>query len=230
MNMEPVKKMNVHSTAAEIIEDYIKSNDLKSGDKLPSERKLAQMLSIGRSSLREALRKLETVNLVQVENGRGAFVKNPNATIKGINMQLAIEKPNLLQLFQVREVLEGLAIELAIENATDEEIENMEQIMDEIDAKLEDKINPNMEDEQFHRAIYYASKNDVLITILESMTDYFNKLWHSPLGDYSILIDSMPLHRPLFEAIKNRDKKKAIRIFKRLIRFDIKTILEYENK
>lgn len=224
-----VQKVYLHTSVAESIENYIKRNDLERGDKLPSEREFAEILSVGRSSFREALRRLETINMVEVVNGKGVYVKNSENSIENVYMLIANEKANLLQIFQVRSALEGLAVELAVENATDEEIKEMEELLDEIENMVDKGFNPNEKDEKFHKLIYYASKNNILINILESMSEVYKNIWYTPLGDYSVLIDSISLHRPLLEAIKKRDKKRALDKFNELIEFDMEVINEYKK-
>lgn len=228
--ISPIQRVKLHISAAEAIEKYIKKNEMNPGDKLPSERKLANSLSIGRSSLREALRQLETVNLVEVINGKGAYVKNPNNSIKGINVLVTNNEVDITEIFQVRWALESLAIELAIDNATDKEIEEMEKILTTVEEMVNEGLNPNDEDEEFHRLIYYASKNNMLINLLDSLSDFFDNLWHSAISDNSILIDSISLHRPLLQAIKRRKKEEAKKCFKKIIDFDLEILNNLKNE
>jgi len=221
--IEPVKKVMVHSKAAEIIEKYIHENGFKNGDKLPSEREMASMLSIGRNSLREALRTLEAMNLIEVRNGRGVFVKDIDATA-GINVNVTIAKVNFLELLDVRRTLEIRTIELAIMNGGKSDIDEIERWLLAIEDKFNKGVVPINEDVQFHNAIYRAGHNRTLYELVRPLADTFKSLWKPIDHREELIIETLPFHRPLFEGIKNRDADSAISAFKRIIDIDEKKI------
>jgi len=221
--IEPVKKVMVHSKAAEIIEKYIHENGFKNGDKLPSEREMARMLSIGRNSLREALRTLEAMNLIEVRNGRGVFVKDIDATV-GINVNVTIAKVNFLELLDVRKTLEIRAIELAIMNGGKSDIDEIERWLLAIEDKFNKGVVPINEDVQFHHAIYRAGHNRTLFELVRPLADTFNSLWKPFDHREELILETLAFHRPLFEAIKKRDTEAAISAFKRIIDIDEKKI------
>ncbi|HHV98420.1 MAG TPA: FadR family transcriptional regulator [Clostridiaceae bacterium] len=221
--IEPVKKVMVHSKAAEIIEKYIHENGFKNGDKLPSEREMAKMLSIGRNSLREALRTLEAMNLIEVRNGRGVFVKDIDATV-GINVNVTIAKVNFLELLDVRKTLEIRAIELAIMNGGKSDIDEIERWLLAIEDKFNKGVVPVNEDVQFHHAIYRAGHNRTLFELVRPLADTFNSLWKPFDHREELILETLSFHRPLFEAIKKRDTDAAISAFKRIIDIDEKKI------
>ena len=225
MNIEPIKRTNLHDIVAEKIEEYIKQNEIKSGIKLPSERDLCEMFSISRSSLREGIRRLEMVNLVEVINGKGIFVKNPTATVKGINLQVQIQKEQLMQTLQIRRVLEEYALELAVENITNEDIQEIELIL----LKMEDKSISDQKlcevEDEFHGKLYNLSGNEFLVNLLDNIRDVSREIWsESNEHLYRLLRESIPHHRQLFEAIKSKDKEKLISVFEEMIEVDIKLI------
>lgn len=228
MGIGPIKKIMVHSAAAEMIQQYIKENDLKAGDRLPSERSLAEMLSIGRNSLREALRTLETMNVLEVVNGKGIFVKDGQVE-NPIDLKINVDKINLLEILDIRRVLEGYAIELVVKNAKDEDIKNIEEKFLKIKKAQETGINPFEEDREFHEAIYHACGNKALINIMCSISQTLEKV-RRPFGEYELFMETMPLHQPLLEAIKKRSKREALKAFRKIIDIERKKIIEYRGK
>lgn len=90
------------------IKDYIQQNNLKKGDKLPSVEQIMENLGVGRSSIREAIRYLEALDIIEVLNGKGIFVKEPSLYQLSTKFTVEDEKSALLQLCDVRRGLEEL--------------------------------------------------------------------------------------------------------------------------
>lgn len=228
-NIEPLKKVMIHSQAAEVIEKYIRENDFKIGDKLPSEREMASMLSIGRNSVREALRTLEAMNLIEVVNGRGVFVRDIN-TMGSINVQVTAAKVDFLELLDIRRVLETHAIELAIKNASKAELDQIEEALLEIERKYAQGIYPVEEDNDFHNAIYRACHNKTLCELIMPLASTFDNLWE-PFGqEAELIMETLPLHRPLFEAIRDGRIRDAKKLFNRIMDMDERKIINFRGK
>ncbi|MGG3950335.1 FadR/GntR family transcriptional regulator [Geobacillus thermodenitrificans] len=200
------------------IQQYIEKNQLKKGDRLPSVAQLTKMLNVSRSSLREALRFMEAVGTIEVINGKGIYVKDDCDSLRiEAKIELENEKQLLLQISEVRRALEGKAVELAVARATKEEIYLMENHLMEA-LRLKDLgLDSSKEDWAFHKTIYQASHNPVLQSVLESVSDTFNKLWSKPFGIEKIFEDTYPFHLSLLEAIKQRDAERALKEFNKII-------------
>ena len=123
--MGKIQRVHVHEMVSREIQDYIRDKDLKDGDKLPSAEELAKLFGVGRSSLREALRYLEAIEVVRVENGKGIFVRDVNLFRFTGKIKLDNEKQYLLNVLDVRRALEGKAVELAAKNASVKQIEEL---------------------------------------------------------------------------------------------------------
>lgn len=218
------------NSVAEAIEEYISKNNLKEGDKLPSEREFSKMLSISRTSLREGIRVLQTINVLESKIGKGVYVKNPNYSVNGLNIQAEVTGQNLLQLIQVREALESLSINLAIDNITDEEVEELENTLLKMEQVAKNNTVPQKCDDEFHKIIYSASRNNILVSLLENLLDISRNLWGKTHWSNTILVNSVPLHRPVFEAIKKRNKDEASKAYKALAVYDAKIIKEFETE
>jgi GntR family transcriptional repressor for pyruvate dehydrogenase complex len=207
--LKSIHRVMLHSKAAEAIAEYIEENHLLPGDKLPSERSLAEQLTIGRNSVREALRSLEASGVIEVRNGLGAFVCEKKTT-SVINIKLNKTRNNLLELLETRYALEMHAIELCIRNISDEEIARAGGFLEEskraILLNLADQHSP---DAAFHRVIYTATRNKTLCELLIQVDILMTDIWSTLQGNENMHLATLPFHEALYEALKERSLRKA---------------------
>ena len=117
--MKPINRVKLTESIMEAIVEYASSNDLKVGDRLPSERELSSALKVSRPLLREALRKMESLNLIEVLPGKGTFIKVPlKDNMSYLVLHIDEEKDKVLEVLKIRRALEKLALEEAIKNIT----------------------------------------------------------------------------------------------------------------
>ena len=178
------------------IRDLIVSLKLPPGD-LIDERRLVQSLGIGRTPVREALRRLAQEQLVEVFPRRGMFVT-------GVDLR------DLARISEVRAVLEPEAARLAAERATDEERDDLAALGDEIthDADLMGL------DERIHRAVYTAAHNDLLEKTLGEYYVLALRIWMIALDRAQDLEDAVAAHRDLIEAIVVGDARRAAKVMR----------------
>jgi DNA-binding GntR family transcriptional regulator len=157
------------------------------------ERGLIERLGIGRTPVREALRRLAQERLVDVYPRRGMFVT-------GVDVR------ELARLSEVREVLEPEAARLAAERATDADREGLAALLAELDAGTSDLIEL---DERIHRAVYRAAHNDLLEATLEQYYVLALRIWSLALERTSELEEAVEAHRALLEAIHEGDGERA---------------------
>ena len=214
--MERIVQQKVPIVVAQQIEKYIKENRFASGAKLPSERELMQSLGVGRSSLREGLRILEVNGLIEVRSGKGIFVSQPSDSKHIIRMKFLADKRSYLNALKIRRLLETLAVEEAIEHATEDDIDSIERALLELERAWAEGRHDAKEDKWFHQTIYQASKNEVLSEVLGAINQ-LSRFWEAPFGDVTIFRDSHEFHRPIYEAIRARDKAAGRASVKRLL-------------
>lgn len=205
--MQKITKVRMHEMVSEELKQYIRTNNLKKGDKLPSAEAIMKILGVGRSSLREALRYLEATEVVEVVNGKGIYVKETARYQMSAKINVEDEKTALLQLMEVRRALEVLAVEMAAQRATDENVEEMRHYLLEI-GRTQGQAS-SIADMKFHQAIYKSTGNPILQSIVESVWELFAVFWNAPLGKQEIFSDSFPFHQTLFDAIVDRNPQKA---------------------
>jgi len=147
----------------QILGDIVEGR-LKPGDKLPSEKKLLEIYGVSRVSVREALRTLEIMNVIDIFQGKGAFVSSldPGQLVEHLQFVFILDKSTVFSLFEARGILEPEIAALAAERASDEQIAQMKALLAEgFDARV---------DQQLHEKIAYATGNPILIRFITSIS------------------------------------------------------------
>jgi len=157
------------------------------------ERVLIERLEIGRTPVREALRRLSHEGLVEVYPRRGMFVT-------GVDVR------ELARLSEVREMLEPEAARLGAERATDKDREELAALLAELDAGGSELMDL---DERIHRAVYRAAHNDLLEATLEQYYVLALRIWSIALDRAHELEEAVAEHRALLEAIQAGDADRA---------------------
>jgi GntR family transcriptional regulator, transcriptional repressor for pyruvate dehydrogenase complex len=198
------------------IKDLLVSGQLKPGDKLPPERKLSERFGVGRSHVREAIRKLEIYGIVKTRPQSGTFVAGIgiSALETLISDVLQIDAYSFLSLVETREVLELSAVELACERHTEADMLLLENSLNNYLEKADQGVRAVEEDMMFHLTIADCAKNTVLKSLLliiipDILANYATFKLCYTAGDKAV-----HEHKILFEAIKNRDKKTAVSIMR----------------
>ena len=161
-----------------------------------NERELVEQLGIGRTPVREALRRLAQEGLVEVYPRRGMFVTD-------------VDVRKLALVSEVRTALEPEAARLAAERATDAERAELQELLDELDAAGADDHALMALDERIHRAVYRCARNDLLATTLEQYYVLALRIWTIALDRQHELNDAVQGHRALLEAIHDGDGERA---------------------
>ena len=164
--------MAVTDEAIEKIKAMITSGALRAGDRLPREAALAADLGLSRSSLREAVRALSLVNILDVRRGDGTYVTSlePRLLLEALSFIVDFHRDDtLLEFLRVRRILEPAATAMAAERITEEESDGLRALLDSIgpDPATEELVANDLE---FHRRIVACSGNSVLSSLLESIS------------------------------------------------------------
>lgn len=172
--IKPIHLSNARTSAAEQLRHLIETHDIAPGDKLPSERKLGELLGVSRTMVREAISTLEALGLIEVRHGSGSYVTGeiPLQNLSNMwNIWYTAHRQDLIHLLEVREALESKAAALAAVNAEPGLVERLRSILETMFAagargKLDEVSRL---DSQFHGAIVEASGNPILIQLLSSL-------------------------------------------------------------
>ncbi|MGQ0421221.1 FadR/GntR family transcriptional regulator, partial [Bacillus sp. HC-Mk] len=133
----------------------IKNGTLKPGDKLLPVHQLAEQFQVGRSAVREALSALRAMGLIEMKQGEGTYVKNfdSSSLTKSLNNRLLMKKEDILNLLEVRKVLEVGAVRVAAAKRTEDNLQNMKHWLDEMAKSIGDEKAGEKADFQFHMGI-----------------------------------------------------------------------------
>ncbi|MBZ4643786.1 MAG: GntR family transcriptional regulator, transcriptional repressor for pyruvate dehydrogenase complex [Deferribacteres bacterium] len=177
MVFQKIKPKKVSDEIYEQIKGLIVSGKLKPGEKLPPERELAASIGVSRPSLREALQKLEAKGFLEQIQGDGTYVKSATSdSFDGFLEEFAKKDNAIFDLMEVRRILETWAAYTAAERATDKEIAQMQEYLNEMkDAKDYGQIG-YIPDANFHSTISYATHNVLLIHIMNNIYEWIEKV------------------------------------------------------
>jgi GntR family transcriptional regulator, transcriptional repressor for pyruvate dehydrogenase complex len=204
-----IRRNPLQSEIMKFIREYIESNHLQPGDRLPSQEKLIEMMGVSRTALREAIKTLEARDIIKIVNGKGVFVQDDS--LQGLLAQLEFtkEKELLVEVLEARKILEREIVTLVIKNITNEELTNLENILDIIIDKYNRGERQNVEDKKFHYMVYEYSHNRIMQQLILSISGTMEKLWEFPLNMDSPFTETIPTHVDFFNALKRRDLKMA---------------------
>lgn len=193
------------------INEWLKSGRLKEGDPLPSERDLAQMFDVSRMPVREALKVLEFVGIVQHIRGKGVFVKKVSANniIGTIDFVMMDHTHTIKELFEVREGIETHAAFLAAERRTDEDLATIADSLELLDLRSDPASFPVQPMMEFHSAVIAASHNSALVRINGFLSDWLRFLRTKYMLKTSVGRIGQAEHMKLYELIKARDSAGA---------------------
>ena len=225
-----IRRMPLQSEIIKFISEYIENNQLEPGDRLPSQEKLIAMMGVSRTALREALKTLEARNVLEIVNGKGIYVKDCSSQDLLTQLEFTKEKELLLEVLEARKILEHEIVTLVVKNITDEELDQLENILHVIMEKLNRGERQNMEDKKFHYMVYEYSHNRVMQQLILSISGAMDKLWEFPLNMESPFTETMPMHVDFFKALKRRDLKMAQHYNEAIIDKVIKDVLESQYR
>jgi len=242
LTLEPLKRSTIAHRIVQQIMERIRNGTLKPGDKLPPERQLSDMLGVGRSSVREALQALATLGLVESRPGEGTFVKEPKPYL-ALEMELNaiahnMQRSDRLHLMQARTVLEKGIIELAIANASDEDMEHLEDVVQQWLTHFSKTDMHWPLHDQIHLAIAEMTGNPLLVQVLQMLLQtlpgevrahglipeddqpYDEEAWQ----------EERDLHVNLVRAIISRDTQKALQLFEQHQALERRLISKYYDQ
>jgi GntR family transcriptional repressor for pyruvate dehydrogenase complex len=209
-DFESIRRDKVYEGVAKQIERLILKK-LQPGDKLPSERELVETLGVSRSSIRDAIRSLELMGMVEPRQGAGTIVREMSSESLGNPLSNALRhKEELIgELLDFRKMLEPQLAARAATQVSPGQISEMEQILRRQEAKLRAGETTVVEDSEFHYAIALAAGNSVVLKVLDTLMDLLRDSRQRSLQVEGRPQKSLGAHRRILAAIKRRDAKGA---------------------
>lgn len=207
---ESIRRAKVYEAVAQQIERFILKK-LQPGDKLPSERELAETLGVSRSSIRDAIRSLELMGMVEPRQGAGTVVREISASSLVNPLANALKRKEQLigELLDFRKMLEPPLAARAAVHASEEQITEMEEILDRHAEKVRLGQSAIAEDSEFHYSIALASGNSVVFKVLDTLMDLLRDTRERSLQVEGRAQKSLAGHRRILAAIERRDAEGA---------------------
>jgi GntR family transcriptional regulator, transcriptional repressor for pyruvate dehydrogenase complex len=197
----------VTDAAIDKIKGMIVSGELAPGARLPKEADLAERLGLSRNSLREAVRALALINVLDVRQGDGTYVTSlePRLLLDALSFVVDFHRDDtVLEFFQVRRILEPSATAMAAVNMPPDEVEELRKILDALpeDPNIEQLVANDLE---FHQCIAKGSGNTVLSSLIESLSGPTTRarIWRG-LTQEGATVKTVEQHTAIYEAIATR--------------------------
>lgn len=208
------RSLSLSDKVVEQLTEAIVSRQLKSGEKLPSERDLCEKFKVSRTVVREAIRSLAARGLIRVALGRGLEVNELGSENVANSMRLLVRGREGLDYGKVNEVRTALEVQtagLAAQRAKPEDLDRLERLCDEHERRLRegDMAKAGELDFQFHRELTRASDNELLLGMLDSISDVLLEVRNQSMNLPHVGEDGLRAHRSILKAVKTGSAKAA---------------------
>lgn len=211
LEFEPIRRdrPKIYEAVAEQLQRHI-TDHLKPGDLLPPERELVKMFGVSRSSIRDAIRRLESLGLVEPRQGAGTVVREASAPVTGPIANVLLQQRKMIrELLEMRELLEPLLARRAALLASPEQIQHMEDILRRQEEKLSRGELAIEEDSEFHYSIALAADNAVALKVVDVLMDLLKVTREQSLQVEGRKEKSCAGHKRILTALQQRQGKAA---------------------
>jgi GntR family transcriptional repressor for pyruvate dehydrogenase complex len=232
-NMKIKREQSLYLQIADQLEMRILKQELKPGDKLPSEQELLGMLEVSRPTIREAVKVLRDRNLVEVRPGDGTYVKQIDADgiHKPLKRYFESKDTPFHELMEIRQIVEPFAARQAAHNINADQIEAMEEAAKTMAETVPNPMVHWEADRIFHTELIQAAGNDMLLAIMLPVYELMKRLVIE-VSTYTFTVeDNLPdreyYHKKIIDAIKSKNADEAERLMRRHVNRAAKDVDEY---
>ena len=210
MALRAVKKKRIHEEIIDQIREELANGRLKPGDRLPSERELSTRFQVSRASVREAIRALESMDVVTIKTGEGTFVATGSEILFSPLVSIILQQKDvLLDIFEARKVIEPEIAALAARRASLEEIRQMEEMLEEQARQIARGESGLEADTAFHSLLTQSTKNKVFLRLNDAIVDSLYETRERSLHVYGRPARSLAGHREILKAIRAKNPAQA---------------------
>jgi GntR family transcriptional regulator, transcriptional repressor for pyruvate dehydrogenase complex len=208
----PVVRQNLSDEIAQRIAQLIQTQEYEPGSRLPAITDMARQFRVGSPTLREALKKLETVGIVDIRHGSGVYVGRSPESLMITNpvIEARATKKLLVDLIEARIPIESQTTALAAVNATPEHLEEMDRLLARAGRSFDDSLLLTQLNLAFHRQIALGSGNVVMHQILDVLSSLFKEEQRLILNIHGRREDDHREHVEIYEALRARDAELAV--------------------
>lgn len=229
---EPIKNEKVYEQVIDQIEDMVADGSLGIGDKLPSERELVERLKVSRTSIREALRALEVIGLIESRQGEGNFIKSDfgDSFFQPLSVMFSLQKSSAEEMLEFRKIMEVETAALSARRINNEELSILSDIISKFQQNREEDVNVKL-DKEFHYQVAKASRNLFILNMLQSISSLMDS--HIKDARSKVLIDEgreelIKQHEAIFKALSIHDPKAAANSMRKHLDFANKYMVRYK--
>jgi len=211
LEIRHVRKTRVYHEIVDQIKDLIGKGRIKPGDRLPPERELSDLFKASRNSVRDAIRVLDQMGLIESRQGDGTYVRTVSADelTEPLALCLLQSHTQMRELWEVRRVLEPALAESAAALITDEELDELESVLDVQRRKVEAGFIALEEDTAFHYGIARAARNGVMLRVMDTLVDLLRQSREQSLQQRDRPAYSHAGHVRILAALRRRDASAA---------------------
>lgn len=236
--MAAIKRVSVSEQVRKSILKHIQENNLKPGDRMPTEKELADLFGVSRTSIREAMKSLSLNGALKAIQGKGTFVMPLAATLMNDSEFIPSDplkeaaETRISDLTEIRIPLEETAVRLAVRRATPEEIAELKEISRQYELAVEQNLPTVEQGEKVHRQIAKMSKNPLLIDSIDFLLKKMNN-FRGILAESRLQIEyCCRSHEILWKSIESGDEQTAVEEIRKHLSIgqdSLKELLNVEN-
>lgn len=209
-NISPLKRLSLAEEVADRLQELIVSGKYTVGQQLPTEPELMSQFSVGRSSIREAVKILAHRGLVRVQQGLGTFVLSQSGPGEALSQRL--QRADFEDLNEVRLLLEVKIAEKAATHRHNKDIEKMKGFLKKrFEYATSNQLEPCIQaDINFHNAIAEAGKNEIMRDLYRTVSEHLKKSFLLRYNNTDSFVETQHYHDALLQSIIDKDPKKAL--------------------
>jgi len=208
------KPPSIPEVVLEEIQRLIAEGELRPGDRLPSEMELAERFGVGRSSIREAMRVLHLLGVIEVIQGKGTFVRKPGILPLMIDWSRIAQMGIIAEVMEARQFMEVVLAQLAAERATDEDIQTLRAALERSRRSVSDLESSVEAGVNFHLVLADAAHNQVLALMYRTIRDLYLETARQTRLTPEIARDRLRDHERILQAVLDRDPPAAAQAMK----------------
>lgn len=211
LSIKPIEKLVLIDQIIETVGRLIAEGELKPGDVLPGERSLAEMLKVSRTSVRQALKALDVLGVLEIRPGSRTYLNKSisKLLINPMKFMSLLHDVGTIELFETRKIIEVALSRLAAENATKKDNEKMQSAIEKAKGYLNKPKEFLYLEMEFHDAIFKASGNRILSAMMASINNLLLESREKTVVLFTDLKNSLKQHIKIFEAIKAKNAEMA---------------------
>ena len=227
IRLKPISPKRISDQVFDQLRELIFRGDYQPGQKIMTERELAQALNVSRNSVREAINKLVTLQFLEQRQGQGTFVRSVDEAVK-IPLATVMESQDasLIDLMEMRMGIECTAASLAARRANASDLRAIEKAIEEMDADTRTGGLGTEDDLAIHMAIASATKNPMQVYIMKNVSDFLHMgIRENLLRLYEVpgnIVEILQQHQAIFQAICGSDAEAAYKTMQNHINYVIR--------